>query len=159
MQGSLAVCRCRSGVLGWPVSHRGGNETRMLFPSWLANQRERGNDDSSSHICVLAAPAVDIGKWGEQMSVALRTGKEMKKEIREEDKVVCVPVAMIQTRAGHLATLQLLREVRVGLSLGSCGGVYLPRCVLAALRPFGRAGFGVKESQESNQGSWKAVLI
>lgn len=56
---------------------------------------------------MLAAPAVDIGKWGEQMSVAQRTGKEMKEEIREEDNVVCVPVAMIQTRAGHLATLQL----------------------------------------------------
>lgn len=83
----------------------------MLFPSWLADQRERGNDDSSSHICVLAAPAVDIGKWGEQMSVAQRTGKEMKEEIREEDNVVCLPVAMIQTRAGHLAAMQLLREV------------------------------------------------
>lgn len=75
MQGSLAVCRCSSGILGWPLSHRGGNKTRMLFPSWLANQRERGNDHPSSHICVLAAPAVDIGRWGEQMSVAQRTGK------------------------------------------------------------------------------------
>lgn len=66
--------------------------------------------------------------------------------------MVCVSVAMIQTRAGHLGTLQLLREVRVGLSLGSCAGVYLPQCVLAALRPFGRAGFGVKESQEKQPG-------
>lgn len=111
MQGSLAVCCCCSGILGWPVSHRGGNKTRMLFPSWLANQRERGNDDSSSHICVLVAPAVDIGKWGEQMPVAQRTGKEMKEEIREEDNVICLPVAMVQTCVGHLAILQLLREV------------------------------------------------
>lgn len=84
----------------------------MLFPSWLANQRERGNDDSSSQIYVLAAPAVGIGKRGEPMSVVQRTGKEMKEEIREEENVVCMPVAMIQTRAGHLATLQLLREVK-----------------------------------------------
>lgn len=50
MQGSLAVCCCCSGILGWPISHRGGNKTRMLFPSWLANQRERGNDQQS-HLC------------------------------------------------------------------------------------------------------------
>ena len=83
----------------------------MLFPSRQANQRERGNDDSSNHICVLAAPAVDIGKWGEQMSEAQRTGKEMKEEITEEDNVVCLPVATIQACARHLATPQLLREV------------------------------------------------
>lgn len=35
----------------------------------------------------------------------------MKEEIREEDNVVCLPVTVIQTRAGHLGTLQLLREV------------------------------------------------
>lgn len=46
------------------------------------------------------------------MPVAQRTGKEMKEEIREEDNVICLPVAMIQTCVGHLAILQLLREVK-----------------------------------------------
>lgn len=83
----------------------------MLFPSQQANQREGGNDDSSSRICVLAAPAVDIGKRGEQMSEAQRTGKEMKEEITEEDNMVCLPAATIQARARHPATPQLLRGV------------------------------------------------
>lgn len=66
----------------------GGSKTKMLFPSPLANQRQRGNDGSSNSGCVLAAPAVDIAKWGEQMSEAQRTGKEMKEEITEGDNVV-----------------------------------------------------------------------
>lgn len=70
-----------------------------------------GNGDSSNHICVLAAPAANIGKWGEQMSEAQRTGKEMKEEIREEDNMVCLPGAMIQAHGRHLGTLQLLRAV------------------------------------------------
>lgn len=72
----------------------GGSKAGMLCPSWLADQRE-GTDGSSSHVCVLAAPAVDTGKRGEQMSEAQRTRKEMKEEIIEEDNVVCLPGASV----------------------------------------------------------------
>lgn len=54
----------------------------------------------------------------------------MKEEIREEDNVVCLPVAMIQTRAGHLATLQLLKEVEGETVSWILCGVYLPQCML-----------------------------
>lgn len=92
------------------VSHRGGKQNKDAVSLLAGKSKGEGNDDSSNRICVLAAPAVDIGKWGEQISEAQRTGKEMKEEITEEDNVVCLPAATIQARARHLATLQLLRE-------------------------------------------------
>lgn len=93
------------------VSHRGGKQNKDADSLSAGKSKGEGNDDSSNRICVLAAPAVDIGKWGEQMPEAQGTGKEMKEEITEEDNVVYLPVATMQAHARHLATPQWLREV------------------------------------------------
>lgn len=90
-----SVCRRCTSIIGWPVSHCGGKQSRDAV-SFLAGRSEReGTDGSSSHVCVLAAPTVDTGKRGEQMSEAQRTRKEMKEEITEEGNVVCLPVASV----------------------------------------------------------------
>lgn len=69
-----------------------------------------GKSKGESHLCV---SCTCCGYWemGRANVSGRKNREEMKEEIREGDNVVCVAVAVIQTRAGHLATLQLLREV------------------------------------------------
>lgn len=139
MQGSLALSVCLNAIIGWPVSHRGGRQNKDAVCLSAGESQGEGKDDSGSGICVLAAPAVDTGKWGEQMSEAQRTGEEMKEEITEEDNVVHLPVATIRARARHLAHPAAARgSPAVGVSLEFHAGVYLPRCALPGARAVGQ---------------------